>query len=367
MTTADMPVDAPRRLTRSRDGRIVAGVCSGAASYFDIDPVILRIILVGLSVFGGAGIVIYALAWVLIPEAGHPTTKLEHWLRGRHADRRRDAVLIGAIFVVLLFMLRRNPFAVRISGALVTIALAMLVAAVVGRHRESAGAPVGTWSTQPEGPPADPTASWSFVPRQPRPHSWLGWLTFGSALLVAGVFSIVGLSGLAHPQPADVLAATVAVVGIGLAIGAIFGRAWLMIPIGLLLVGLLAAADAVPRDLTWSAGNRTWTPISVNVASPYVLGAGDATLNLANLRGAQDATIDSRVGAGRLVVLVPRGTAVSVDARTSAGRILMFGRESDGTGLHSASSASGTSSAAGTLTIDLQMGYGDVEVRDAPA
>jgi Cell wall-active antibiotics response 4TMS YvqF len=162
-----------------------------------------------------------------------------------------------------------------------------------------------------------------------------------------------------------VLAALVAVVGVGLIVGAVRGRAWLMIPVGLLLVALLGVADAVPRNLTWTSGTRTWTPISASINSPYVLGAGDATLDLSNLGAAQSATIVSRIGAGRLIVLVPRGSSVSVHARTSAGRVLLFGHRQAGTGVDDRFSAISTRPAAGTLTLDLQVGFGDVEVRDA--
>src|SRR5437764_4065122 len=67
MSTTEMPTAEDRRLTRSHDDRIIAGVCGGVARYLDIDPVIPRIGLAVLAVFGGAGLIVYALAWLLIP------------------------------------------------------------------------------------------------------------------------------------------------------------------------------------------------------------------------------------------------------------------------------------------------------------
>jgi phage shock protein PspC (stress-responsive transcriptional regulator) len=394
MTTAPTSVADPRRLTRSRDGRILAGVCAGAGTYFDIDPVIFRVVFAVLSVFGGAGLVIYAMAWLLIPETGSPHTRVERWLDGRHPDRRRDLLIVGVVVFVLLFALRRNNFALRISGAVFLTIVVIAVAALLGNWRNehrprtdlrpdqptTPHDPTPQWqpsasSYQSTGPyqstsryqstASSSTTAWSHTPIQRRPHSWLGWLILGTTFFVAGVFSIVGLTGLAHPQPADVLAALVAVVGVGLIVGAVRGRAWLMIPVGLLLVALLGVADAVPRNLTWTSGTRTWTPISANINSPYVLGAGDATLDLSNLGAAQTATIVSRIGAGRLIVLVPRGSSVSVHARTSAGRVLLFGHRQAGTGVDDRFSVISPRPAAGTLTLDLQVGFGDVEVRDA--
>src|SRR3954447_13207990 len=94
MSTTEMPTADARRLTRSRDDRMVAGVCGGAARYFDIDPVIPRILLAVLAVFGGAGLVVYALAWLLIPEDGAPATRVERWLERRGGDRSRDLLIV---------------------------------------------------------------------------------------------------------------------------------------------------------------------------------------------------------------------------------------------------------------------------------
>jgi phage shock protein C len=56
-----------RRIYRSPDDRVIAGVCGGLGEYFTTDPVIIRLILVVLVLFGGSGIVLYLLAWLLIP------------------------------------------------------------------------------------------------------------------------------------------------------------------------------------------------------------------------------------------------------------------------------------------------------------
>lgn len=57
------------RLTRSRDDRMVAGVCGGAARALGIDPALVRLGLVLLTVFGaGAGAIAYVAAWILVPE-----------------------------------------------------------------------------------------------------------------------------------------------------------------------------------------------------------------------------------------------------------------------------------------------------------
>lgn len=62
-----------RRLYRSRSNRVIAGVCGGLGEYFDIDPVIIRLAWIVLTILGGSGILIYILAWLIIPR--EPTEK----------------------------------------------------------------------------------------------------------------------------------------------------------------------------------------------------------------------------------------------------------------------------------------------------
>lgn len=60
---------SPRRLTRSVDDRIVAGVCGGLARYFDLDPTIIRVVFGFLLLPGGApGLVPYLILWAVTPD-----------------------------------------------------------------------------------------------------------------------------------------------------------------------------------------------------------------------------------------------------------------------------------------------------------
>jgi len=66
-----------RRLYRSRTDRILGGVCSGIAKYFDVDPTIIRLVAVALIFAGGSGILAYILAWIIIPEEPEAKTEQE--------------------------------------------------------------------------------------------------------------------------------------------------------------------------------------------------------------------------------------------------------------------------------------------------
>jgi phage shock protein C len=63
-----------KRFVRTHNGRMIAGVCSGAGEYFGVDANILRLALAVFTVLGGAGVLVYALGWLLIPEEGKETS-----------------------------------------------------------------------------------------------------------------------------------------------------------------------------------------------------------------------------------------------------------------------------------------------------
>lgn len=57
-----------KRLYRSRTNRIIAGVCGGIAEYSNIDPTIVRLLWLLVSLLWGAGIIAYIIAVIIIPE-----------------------------------------------------------------------------------------------------------------------------------------------------------------------------------------------------------------------------------------------------------------------------------------------------------
>jgi phage shock protein PspC (stress-responsive transcriptional regulator) len=67
-TTETLP--QPRRLSRPRDGRWLAGVAAGLGEYFELSPAVYRIAFVALALAGGTGILLYVAAWLVMPEEG---------------------------------------------------------------------------------------------------------------------------------------------------------------------------------------------------------------------------------------------------------------------------------------------------------
>ena len=62
-------MEEPRKLYRSRNQRMVAGVCGGLAEYFNVDATLIRVLFLVLSVVGGSGLVIYLVMWIIVPDA----------------------------------------------------------------------------------------------------------------------------------------------------------------------------------------------------------------------------------------------------------------------------------------------------------
>ena len=57
-----------KKLYKSRDNRMISGVCAGIAEYFNMDPTIIRLAGVLFSLLGGSGVLGYIIAAIVIPE-----------------------------------------------------------------------------------------------------------------------------------------------------------------------------------------------------------------------------------------------------------------------------------------------------------
>jgi phage shock protein C len=69
-----------KRLLRRREGRMVAGVCVGLAAYFGIDVNLVRLGFGVFSVFYGLGVLVYLIAWAILPEEGEGNSILESFV-----------------------------------------------------------------------------------------------------------------------------------------------------------------------------------------------------------------------------------------------------------------------------------------------
>lgn len=97
-----------RRLTKSRTDRMIDGVCGGVAAYFNLDPTLVRIAWVLLTILGGSGILLYIAAMILVPKdpAPPPGQKAE---TPPAAASRSNTTFWGVLLVIVgLFWLAGN-------------------------------------------------------------------------------------------------------------------------------------------------------------------------------------------------------------------------------------------------------------------
>ncbi len=58
------------RLFRSEENRVIAGICGGLGDFFQVDATVIRLIFIVITVFGGGGILLYLILWLIIPSQG---------------------------------------------------------------------------------------------------------------------------------------------------------------------------------------------------------------------------------------------------------------------------------------------------------
>lgn len=99
MTSPDSGGTTHRALRRSRENRVVAGVCGGLGEYLGVDPVLLRIAFVVLA-FTGSGVLLYIVGWIIMPEA---KTGESPTVTSTAAPPSADAIrlIVGGLFIAL--------------------------------------------------------------------------------------------------------------------------------------------------------------------------------------------------------------------------------------------------------------------------
>lgn len=350
----------PRRLARDPDDKVVAGVAAAMGRYTGTDPVLWRVTVAVLAVFGGAGLVLYVLGWLLIPKVGEPESWAERHLRS--PDRGMSVAGIVLLVLAGIVVLGAVDDGAGLGVLLVVGVVAYLV---VRERRENPPAPVA-YGPAPFVEPGSPPPV--VPPREPREHSALGGITLSIAVLVTGVLWAVresGADGLTVPR---ILAVTLLVLGAGLLVGTVWGRArWLIAPGVVVALALGATAAAGEAGFGSGVGERSWRAAD---GGSYSLGIGEGVVDLRGLRGLDDgqvAEVEASIGVGHLVVLVPAGMSVSVDADLGVGEITaddVEGRalERDGDAGRSEQFVVGSSDDV-TVELDLELGLGEIEVR----
>jgi hypothetical protein len=187
-------------------------------------------------------------------------------------------------------------------------------------------------------------------------------LVLGALLVWAGVGAVAGVA------PQTGLAVALCIVGVGFVCGAFVGGSKALIVPAVVVGAALVATSLVDVPLSGPIGERTWVPRSTAELERYELSIGEGVLDLTELPLPADepVSVAASIGLGHLVVLVPDGAALDIRARASAGDAELFGRSDSGVDVDVSRSYEGERGM-GALSLDLEVGLGQVEVRAARA
>jgi phage shock protein C len=257
-----------KRLQRSRSDRMLAGVCGGLASYFEIHPAFFRVGFVVLTLLGGAGLLIYLVAAIVMPAEGQADSIASAALRGR---RDRPWPLIG-------------------------LGLVVVAAAVLLSH----------------------ATLW------PQGDAWF-------LLLIAGG-AILWITRHGKPSESTDAAALAVedshrirrvFRAFALTVGGL---------VALVLIAVAIFAAVVHVHIGRGVGDRSYTVAGIqDLRDNYRLGVGSLRLDLSDVRfPAGETHVGARVDVGELDVVVPSNVSLKVRGDAQFGQVHLLGRSVEG-------------------------------------
>jgi phage shock protein PspC (stress-responsive transcriptional regulator) len=284
---------------------MVSGVCGGLGQYFDVNPVFYRVGFVVLTLLGGAGLLVYGAAVLVIPFEGESESIASDILRNH---RRRPVALVGLVLVAVagIVLLSHIPWHFH-SDPFWLVVLVVGVGVLWTQRGSAAGAPPPSAAMPGEGTTA-------VVPPVSAPRRGWHWLKL--LLVTLGV-----------------------IVALALASAAAF------------VAPFLHLGDGV--------GSRSYQPAVVAaVQSQYRLGIGNLDVDLSHVSfGSKPTTVELRLGIGKMRVMVPHDATVLVHARVAWGDSWILGNRQSGHAVHA-----DVGDPQSRLVLDAHVGIGRVEV-----
>jgi phage shock protein PspC (stress-responsive transcriptional regulator) len=332
--------EPPRRLLRSRDERVIGGVCGGLGRYFNVDPLIFRIAAVALIFVGGFAIVAYIAALLLVPDddgTGQPVP----------GKPGRVATIVGAFIIVLggiaLVDGQWNIGFGWFFGALVPTVLVVAALAVAGQRLLA-----GRGQDQPT---ATRIAGAALV---------VIAVVVGAVVLAAGAAVATAAGG------GTFVAIVVILLGAAM-VGLSFRHRparWLAVP-ALAIAIPAGVVQAAGIDTDHGVGERSYRPATIADLKPsYELGVGELDVDLRSMRWDRGETVRLKVdvGTGHSLILVPDDTCVQADTRAGLGWVQVLGEDGGGADVDD-ERGTVTRYTGRRLILDGKVGIGALEVR----
>ena len=436
MSTSTQHQQQRRRLRRPFQDRAFAGVAAGLGQRFDVSPAWFRVGFILLALFGGVGFLLYGLGWILIPDEGSDESIAEGWVDG--FDASNSAMVIGVVLIGMASVILVSSLHL-VSGKFIVAAVLLALGVLLyrgdltrskdpsdptdldsppdggdadpdspdggevkdesvdddgGEFESSADSDETDRSIEPgDTAPGDPEGAGATAalaaaqtapaaparqpkPRPPKPRSILGQLTLAATLIAVGGLALLDVANVLYPDPVHYLAVAVGVLGGGLLVGTLFGRARWLIFIGLFLVPFLFVASVVSEwSFSGEAGERYIQVTSiedlerVNYSYDHSFGVLELDFRWFELPAEASGavppiSIDARVSAGELRIWLPRETGAVVTGSAGMGSVKLFGDESAGIGV-SNTAETGVEVPNAVFTIYARADFGTVVV-DVP-
>ena len=361
--------ESERRLLRPTDDRVVAGVCAGLARYFGLDPLVYRIAFAALVLLGGSGLLLYAAAWLVIPDERRGASLFEQAVRHRR-DRPWLVIGVGLVGFGLLFGLTETRMWPEPAGfwlAALAVGLGIVWWQVRDRPRDDSHVAPGAGPTSDRTAPPETAGTAQPAGAEPakRRRVPIFLPSIGALLAGAGVLGILQLTGAVDVDWALALAVAVVLLGITVAVGAFFGATGALAALGTLLAAAMVLAATVDIPLRGPIGDREQHPVALGeLRKSYEHSIGALRLDLRDLVLPDGTTrVSATVGVGELTILVPSGVRVEVDARVKGGESVVLGSREDGWDVTQRVTAGAETTAGPTLVLDGEVGFGSLEVR----
>ncbi len=364
-------------LYRPDEGRWIAGVAAGLSLRFGLPVWLIRTAFAALCLVGGLGIPLYAAGWLLIPRQGETESVAQGWVGAGQARRWIGVILVGVAVIILAAQV--DLIRVDLVFAVVLIGIGVMLfrgdLSRPGSRLPTPPAPTGEDppETAPEAASAVVVPEPVATPAPRKERSYLGRVCVGVAAIALGVLGLLDevVPGF-HPEFHHYVALAVGVIGLGVVVGAWFGRPAGLVVLGVLLIPILIVSRLVSDggvnllsiEFT-SVGDVDYRPASVEeVREEYELEVGGMTIDLRDVDfEGQTVTVDAEVGIGEILVRIPDDVAAEVRGHVGMGNLQVGDWERSGVGVEADLHLEGS---AGTLVLDAEVGVGEMKVRTSP-
>ncbi len=208
-----------------------------------------------------------------------------------------------------------------------------------------------------------------YSPVEPKRSIAVGPIVWGTILILIGVGWLLSTLGVATVPWRAALAAVLIVVGVALMAATTSGAATdglftagTVLAVILALLSTANAAFSLP--LAGGIGDRALQPTIATLEAEYQMVAGQLDIDLSEVQFPEGETrIDVGVTFGRIDIHdIPADVAVSIEARVTAGQMMVLGSRWDGLSIDHTKTEPGFAEAPNRLVIEARVGFGEIEV-----